>query len=227
MGQVILDFLKTNYFVVVYGITWFISVFAYKKYFDTALKYFPIIIAYTFFSELLGGVIAENENFQLIFGYQYINHNAILYNIYHLCFFLFFFFVYYNVTTIPKKKKIIKYGAGIFILVNLVNTFFQNPFIESLLYAYISGVLFLIYITLSYFKEAFQKFNFSLLKRSLLFWVSTGLLLFHSIYLPLKIIRVVDYYYYAPFRQFHLMMIVVMYLLFCFGFIVSKRGTFR
>jgi len=227
MGQVILAYLKTNYFVVVYGVTWFISVFTYRKYFDTVLKYFPIIIAYTFFSELLGGVIANNQNFQLFFDHKYINHNAILYNVYHFSFFLFFFFVYWRVTTVPIQKKILAIGGLFFILINLVNLAFENPLAKSLVYAYIFGVFFLIYTTIFYFKETLKKIKLRILKHSLLFWVSSGLLIFHAVYLPLKIVREFDYYYYAPFRQFHLIMIVVMYLIFCIGFIVSKRGAFR
>lgn len=227
MDQVILDFLTNNYFVVVYGITWLISVFAYKKYFDTVLRYFPILIAYTFFSELLGGIIAKNENFQLIFGYEHVNHNSVLYNLYHLCFFLFFTYVYWHVTENTKQKQILFYGGIVFVIVNLGNSLFQNPLVESLIVAYLFGIILLLYAVGFYFKETLMKFQLSTLRNSLLFWVSIGLFIFHITYFPLKIIREYDYYYYAPFRQFHLIMIVVMYVIFCFGFIFSKRRAFR
>lgn len=227
MDQVILNFLKNNYFVAVYGITWFISVFTYKKYFDTVLRYFPILIAYTFFSELLGGIIAKNQNFQLIFGYEHVNHNSVLYNLYHLCFFLFFNYVYWRVTENQKKKQLLVYGGIAFILVNIGNSLFQNPLVESLIAAYLFGTLLLLYAISIYFKERLKKFPLSTLKHSLLFWVSTGLLIFHATYFPLKLVREYDYYYYAPFRQFHLIMIVTMYVVFSFGFIFSKRRAFR
>ncbi|MEM6540217.1 MAG: hypothetical protein AAF634_03605, partial [Bacteroidota bacterium] len=66
------------------------SVFHYRKYFDTVLRYFPLIIAYTFFNELLGNVIRYNENFA--FRTESTDSNQIIYNIYIIIFFLFFFF---------------------------------------------------------------------------------------------------------------------------------------
>jgi len=54
MLQEFIEFIKEDYFLIVYGITWFFSVINYKKYFDTVLKYFPILIAYTFLNELFG-----------------------------------------------------------------------------------------------------------------------------------------------------------------------------
>lgn len=227
MGQAILDFIKINYFVIVYGITWLISVFTYKKYFDTLLKYFPIIIAYTFFTELLGSIIAHNNNFQLVFGYDQTNHRNVIYNIYHLCFFLFFFYVYWKSITNENHKKIIKYGSFTFILIYVLNSFIQNPILDSLVYVYIFGLVLLIFCTIVYFKKVFKEYNIDLLKYSLLFWVSSGLLLFHITYLPLKILKEFSYDLYAPFKQFHLIMIVVMYLLFSIGFIMSKRKAFR
>lgn len=228
MSQVILEFLKNNYFVVVYGITWLISVFTYKKYFDTLLKYLPIIIAYTFFTELLGSIIAYNEDFQLVFGYEKTNNRNIIYNIYHLCFFLFFFYVFWKSVSNINHKKIIKYGSFIFVFIYILNAFIQNPIINSLVYAYIYGVILLIYCVTVYFKKVFKDYNIDLLKYNLLSWVSLGLLVFHITYLPLKIVK--EFYpesYYISFRHLHLIMIVVMYVIFSIGFIVSKRKAFR
>jgi hypothetical protein len=229
MSQVIIDFISTNYFVVVYGITWLISVFMYRKYFDTVLKYFPIIISYTFFSELLGSLVINYEDIQLIFGYD--NHtfyNNLIYNIYHLSFFLFFFYVYRKSLLNASKKRIIKYGTYLFIIINLINLIIQNVLIESLVYAYLFGTILLIYCTLNYFKDVFKDNNLHILKYSLLFWVSLGLFVFHITYLPLKIFKEFYLYeLYVPLRQFHLSVIVLMYVLFSIGFVISKRRAFR
>jgi len=227
MSQVILDFLSRYYFVIIYGITWFISVYGFKKYFDTSLKYFPIIIAYTFFTELLGSLIAYNENFQLVFGYEETNHRHIIYYIYHLLFFIFFFHVYWKALTEKKQKKVIKYGAYLFVFINLTNLLFQNPLTDSLVYPYLFGVIFLIYCTVVYFIKSFKENSIGILRYSLLFWISLGLFVFHTIYLPIKIIREFYSHLYLNFRQLHLIMIVVMYIIFSIGFIVSKRRAFR
>jgi hypothetical protein len=227
MNPVILDFIGRYYFVVVYGITWFISVYAFKKYFDTSLKYFPIIIAYTFFTELLGSLIAYNEDFQLVFGYDKANHRYIIYNIYHLLFFIFFFYVYWKAITEKKTKMIIKYGAYLFVFTNFINLFFQNPLTEPLVYAYLLGVILLIYCLIMYFKNSFKENSIRILIYSLLFWVSLGLFAFHIIYFPIKIIREFYSQMYLNFRQLHLIMIVTMYVIFSIGFLVSRRRAFR
>ncbi|WP_350294057.1 hypothetical protein [uncultured Croceitalea sp.] len=228
MGEDIIDFVKVNYFVIVYGITWLISVFTYKKYFDTLLKYFPIIIAYTFFTELLGGLVANYDDFQLIFGYNQTNYRSVIYNIYHLCFFLFFFFVYWKLISNKTHKIAIKYGSYAFVFINIINCFIKDPIIFSLVYAYIFGILLLIYCILVYLKKILKEYNINLLKYNLMFWVSIGLLLFHATYLPLKIVK--EFYpesYYIAFRHLHLGMIVLMYVIFSIGFIMSKRKAFR
>ena len=227
MDQVILDFLKNNYFVIVYGITWLISVITYKMYFDSLLKYFPIIISYTFFSELLGSFVVNNKNIQLVFGLENTHYSNIIYNIYHFIFFLYFFYVFWNVISIKKQKEIIKYGSFIFFIINVINFFIQNVFTENFTYAYLFGISLLIYCTIVYFKQVFKSYTLGLLKYSLLFWVSLGLLIFHTTYLPLKILREFNYEYYAPFRQLHLLMIVLMYILFSIGFLTCKRRAFR
>ncbi len=227
MDQVILNFLKNNYFVIVYGVTWFISVFTYKKYFDSVLRYFPIIISYTFFSELLGSFVVYNKDIQLVFGYEYTHYSNIIYNIYHFIFFSYFFYVFWNTSSNRKHKKIIKLGGVIFILINIINCFIENPLVGNLVYAYLFGVLLLVYCTIIYFRKVLTEHNFGILKYSLLFWVSMGLLVFHATYLPLKICKEFFLELYIPFRQFHFLMIVIMYILFSIGFILSKRKAFR
>lgn len=226
MKQVILDFIKYDYFIIVYGITWFISLVTYRKYFETSLRYFPILISYTFFNELLGSVIKYNENIQLIFGYEGTYHTALIYNIYHLCFFLFFFKIYWKATLEIKQKNIIKYGVYTYLTIELVNLFLQDPLIKSLTYGYLFGALLLIYCILNYFKEVFKISKNKLLKFSLLFWISIGLLVFHIIYFPLKIFREFHYDLYEPFRDLHLISIVVMYTFFSIGFIKSRKRSF-
>ena len=227
MNQVILDFIENNYFVIVYGITWFISAITYKKYFDTLLKYFPIIIAYTFFNELLGGLIANNDNYQIVFEKTDTVYNYIIYNLYHFSFFLYFYILYQKVIINLIQKNYIKYGIYFFVLINIINIIFQNPLINFFIFPYLFGVIFLIYCLIIYFKQTLKTYTMDLLKYNLLFWVSLGLLVFHIIYLPLKIFREFKYELYIPFRHFHLSMIVLMYVIFSIGFIVCKRKAFR
>lgn len=228
MYDVIFDYIKTNYFVIFYGITWIIAIISYKKYFDTLLRYFPIFISFTFFVELLGSLILYYDNFQLIFDYGiYDNNTFVIYNIYNLFYFLYFYYLFWNVINNGNKKKIIKYGGGLFILINLINLSFQNVLIESLVYSYLFGTILLIYCSGIYLKKIFNENNFSIIKHNLLFWISLGLFIFHIVYLPLKIFREFNYDLYEPLRELHLSMIILMYIFFSIGFITARRNAFR
>ena len=222
-----LDLIIANYFVIIYGITWVISLISYKKYFDTYLKYFPIIIGYTFCSELLGGLVLYNDYFKFIPKELETYNRHIIYNIYHLLFFSYFFYIYLKTTFNGNRKIFIKYGILTFIITSLINSVIHNPLNHSLIYSYIFGSILLLYCTFMHLKETYKSHSFNIIKYNLLFWTSIGLFLFHITYLPLKILREFSYELYTPYRQLHLAMIVIMYLIFIFGFITNKRGAFR
>lgn len=227
MNEVV-AFLRAYYFILIYGLTLIISMFYYRKYFDTVLKYFPMVIAYTFFNELLGVLIRDFEQFQLVSEKQYAARNALIYNIYNLIFFPYFFYVYYYKIISKQKKRIIKVGIVLFAITSLVNTFLNDFNNHPQLYSYLAGVLVLILSIILYLLDL-KKHDISIPKKyNLLVWVSYGLLFFNIYYFPVKLIRNINFDFYSTYlNRSHLFMIVLMYVLFCIGFIKSKRRAFR
>ena len=63
-----LEFLRDNLSLILYGVALALSVFRYGKYFDSILKYFPILIGYTLLTEILGMLIKRKEEFVIIFS---------------------------------------------------------------------------------------------------------------------------------------------------------------
>ena len=221
-----LDFLGKNYFLFIYGITWFIAVFNYKKYFESPLKYFPIIISYTFFNELLGVLIRNYEQFQLVYsGTKDYNH--ILYNIYHVVFFSYFLHVYYVITQTRTWKKTIQFLAVVYFLVLIVNVLIQNPMVRSLLYAYLAGALFMCVLAIQHLLKHQKEYSWSASKYSLMWWVSLGLLFFFLPYIPIKIVKEFNLNAYRPLQPLHLAIIFFQYVLFSAGFIISRTRVFR
>jgi hypothetical protein len=53
-----------NAFMLSYVVVVILSIVKYAKYFDTPLKYLPIIFFYTLLTELLGGFILVNEEWR-------------------------------------------------------------------------------------------------------------------------------------------------------------------
>lgn len=87
-------FIEENYFMLFYALTLFVSLATYRKYYDTALKYFPIIIAYTLLNEILGFLIREYDDIQIIYSVNEYYQNALIFNVFDLVFYLYFYYIY-------------------------------------------------------------------------------------------------------------------------------------
>ena len=219
-----LDFLKIHYFDILYGIALVYSIIKYRYYFDSILKYFPILIGYTLLSELLGFIIRHSDNFQLVYKQGYSYYNQLIYNIFDVVFFLYFFYVFWQAVKNSKVKKFIKLGIVLFILVSIINPFTQDIVILPQMYAIITGSIVLIFCVLNYLYERREIKN-EKQKANLLFWISIGLLTFYLFYPIVISIGILDYELYQQFRlgQINRILIAAMYSCFIIGFAKTKR----
>lgn len=223
MSYEILNFFKTDGFILLYGIAFLVSLIKYRQYFDSILKYFPILIGYTFLTETLGYLIRENENFQIIYLDGFSFSNNILYNIFDIILFLYFYFVFFKTSRMSKNRTFIKYGAITFILLSIINPFLQNFILLPQIYALIVGSLVLVMSSIFYLKESNLKLIEISKNRNLLYWVSLGLLSFYTFYPMIMIIGLYYPSYITTFRPLHYLLIILMYLLFIVGFLRMKR----
>ncbi|MDT0622259.1 hypothetical protein [Croceitalea vernalis] len=226
MFQEFMEFILNRYFLIVYGITWFFSVANYKKYFDTILKYFPILIAYTFFNELLGALVIH-ERFALFSKFS--EANALVYNIYAIIFFPYFFFIYWKLIENKKYKNFVKYIAISAIAAIIINSLFFNPLIKALYFAIAYCSIVLVFCIILYELGKKTKTIGYPEKYNLLRWVSAGLIIFYSIFPVIFLIRFFNPIIWADYNlgPIQKILIIVMYLLFCIGFHLSKRRAFR
>ncbi|EAR00046.1 hypothetical protein [Maribacter sp. HTCC2170] len=220
------DFLFNNYFLAFYALALVFSLVTYKKYFDTVLKYLPILITYTLITEILGLLIRDVEEIQIVYldGYSY--YNLLIYNIFDIIFFLFFFYVFWIVLYAKRFKRLIKYGGILFIIVSLVNPFFQDFVLSPQLFASTVGSVVLIACIWFYFIQL--KSNQEIRNnRDLLFWISIGLLVFYSFYPFIFIIGHYDHGLYQELyiRQILHLLIAFMYSCFILGFLLAKRNV--
>lgn len=224
-----LEFINQSYFVIFNAIALIVSLKNYAKYFDTVLKYLPIIIAYSLINELLGYFLLYYPSFRVFLDFEDSQTNHIIYNIYDLIFFPFFYFVYWNLITNLKYKKLILKGAIIVVLGYVINSYFQNPMNYGLYYAYAIASAMLIFCIFLYFldkrdqnEKLFQHYN-------LVFWVSVGLF---TLYLFSPILMLIGYYdpsiwHDYNFQTFHHLLIILMNILFIIGFIISRKRAFQ
>lgn len=227
MTQELFNFLSEHYNIPAYLVGLIISVLCYRRYFDTELKYFPLLIAYTFFNELLGYFIRYTDGFSFFSEDKYLNANDIIYNVYSLIFFGFFYYLYWRLS--KEYKHWILYCSLFALASFVVSSFFQNPFLQSLFYANCIGSWILLLFIILYLKELRPNLEWALQKHNLMFWVSLGLGVF---YLFFPIIYLIGFLNYELWQTLHLRMvlrilIVVMYGLFIIGFIRGQRRFFN
>lgn len=228
MSESLIDFIRENYIWVVYALTLIISIGSYRKYFDTALRYFPIIIAYTLFNEVLGHLIRFSESFALFSEQGWENANDLIYNIYSPIFFGYFYFVYWKLNASAKLRQFIKWAAIVTLLAYFVNAIFYNPLKISLFYANGLASWVLLFCIILYFANR-KNWSWNHEKYNLVTWVSAGLAIFYFFF---PILFFVGYLRYELWQQYHLrtvlrILIVIMYLLFCIGFVISRRRAFK
>lgn len=204
------------------------SLIYYKKYVDTPLRYFPLLIAYTLFNEILGYFVFHYEEYSFFKELKYHWHNVIIYNIYHLFFLGYIFWLYVKLVRNPFHKQLIN---GLIILTFLsygVSLFFQDPFHSNLFYADVVGCITMILAIALHFREL-KKTSGGINRFNIMSWFGAGLLLFNC-YFPFYILNGylnAEFFITYQLRQILWVVVSVMYTLFIMGFVFSKRSAFR
>lgn len=228
MSQDFINILKDNYFLIVYGVALLVSIIKYRIYFDTVLKYLPILICYTFLNELLGALVKSNVSFSFFKDVNHSSINEVIYNIYAIVFFAFFYHVYWKIITKKEYKKKVLIAVVISFLSYLISSYFQNPIETNLFYATAVSSWVLIFCILLYFKDKRINKENIIQPKNLMFWVSLSLLVFYSIFPFLYLIGYLDYETWEKYRLLTVVriLIIAMYSILTFGFLKSARLAF-
>jgi len=213
---------SAKYFELIATITGTVYFYKYKY---SYLKYFLYLLWFTTFTEFIGPYAIEKE-FLIFFDEKGIKYNLWMYNLLEIITFMTFFYMYFK----SIKNSSYRLWIKIFIISYVVISVFNWAFIQSFILEwselpYIVGSLFLIITILFYFIELLKSEKILLFHRTLLFWISVGLLLFYTGTIPFTI--EMNGYALIPgtHKLFLIMYIlaIVMYLIFTFGFIWSKK----
>ena len=224
----LLQWIADNSYFILYSITVVVAIFRYPRYFDSPLKYFPILLTYTFLNELLGKIIYDYEDVRLVLGPIFYN-NWIIYNIYNLIFFLYFYLIFRSYIKNEQHKRWILYGIIILLITSFINLFLQDFTYEPQIYAYIVGGIILIISVILHALQLRLSTGKWFSQYNLLSWISLGLLSFYGGYIPIKIIR--QYYAYEgliehpAIRTIHIALILFMNVCFILGFLKMRRKS--
>jgi hypothetical protein len=228
MPDNLIRFLTDHFYIPLYLITWIISVIRYKRFYDTPLKYLPMLIIYTFFTEVLGYFVKYYNDFVFFSDGRYAWHNVIIYNVYQIVFFLFFFEVYRKVLHSQSLKKQIRYLSFVCVLSYIINAIVYNPLHQQMTYAHIIGSVMMVYILIIYFREKYLEDTPYPLKFNLMFWLSSGLTIFYTFFPIISIIYLLklNIGIQIYFRPILLTSIALMYGLIIIGLVTGKRKAF-
>lgn len=204
------------------------SLVTYKRFYDTPLGFFPLLIAYTFFNELLGFLVINFEAFSFFEETEYDWHNVIIYNIYSLFFYGYLYWVYYSVLKSRIHRKLVITFAVLTYTAYAISLFYQDPFHSGLFYAdCLNSILINTLIIIHYRK--LKTLNVTQpSKYNLMVWFNAGIFLFH-LYYPFYLLNGylnVDFFLTYEFRKILWAVVCVMYLLFTIGFLLNNRRMF-
>lgn len=220
-----LEYFINNYFLLLYFLAFILSLAKYRLYYDTVLKHLPIIIVYTLLSEILGLIVRDVNEIQIVYKEDYHNYNTVIFNIFDIVYYLYFLYVYRKTIDTPINRTIINYGSVLFIVACVLNLFVQNFLTEPQSFAIIVGSLFLVYAAITYLIKTNRKKQKIPQHKNLLFWISIGTLLFYTIYPFTMYILSFEYKFFTAYNLsiFHLVMIGVLYTCYILGFVFMTR----
>ncbi len=203
--------LNAYIFSVLSFITFFVGVITYNKYKNSFLKYFLYFLFYEFLTEITSYYI----------GFILNKRTFLIFNIYILIssiFFLTLFRFYIN-----KHKIYINFMLIVYLIFYVCNVLFIQKTLQTFQsYSIILESIFVVISSIILFIELLNSDDILKINRSLLFWVSIGLLLFYVGILPI-IIMANFLNYGGLFDYIILFLNVIMYSCFITGFIVSKK----
>jgi len=203
-----------------------VGILYFYKYKQTPLRYFLYLLCYITFTEFFAGYASET-GVLIFYTDENGNHYTVwFYNVLKFITFNTLYYMYYKSLITIKFKNWIKFFAFIYIGVFIFNwLFIQNFILENSESPHIIGSIFLTIIILFYFIELLKSDKIIIFHRLLLFWISIGLLLFHTGTIPFTL-KLNGYMLFPGIHKlFSIVYIlaIIMYSIFTFGFIWSKK----
>ncbi|MFK5957500.1 MAG: hypothetical protein QM495_01380 [Lutibacter sp.] len=200
-------------YIVIYVIILSVGLFHFKKYKHSfLLKMWLYFLIYSFLTECITRYIVEIYRVRTIT----LNNTWFILNV------LFYMFFYlFNIKNLVRKRLIISLSS-VFILMNIIMSFYVDYTKEYFVYSNIIGQFFIVLSIMIYFVEVLKSEIILTIQKSLIFWISLGVLIFNIGLLPVFVIgELIDWQ--GIFKYIILSMNILMAASFITGFIVSKK----
>lgn len=211
--------LTPTFFIV--SITMIISLFYYKKFNKTIYKYFIAYLFFTFIVEFLNNY----RNFYLYLTEEVLYRTNPIYNTYAVITFVFYLLFYKSLFKNKRNKLIMNLFLLLYLLFIpfdffiLKTDFYYDFFVNNIIFGAILLIVTLILFLIEIVNSEDIIFN---IKKSFIFWISIGVLLFYIGSTPI-IISSKYLEYRGLFQQIITGLNLIMYGSFIFGFIKSDK----
>lgn len=200
-------------------VTAIFAVLYFYKYKNSSLKILLPFFIYLSVNEYLGMWYSNHIN----------ANNSVIYNVYYIVEITAFLSIYKNSLQTIRAKQNLSILLLVYYFAVIINCFFATFTSEVFTNAYLLGTVFIIYAIVLYFGEILGSDKIIYIHQSLLFWISTGLLISYVPNIPFSV--VIKYYLNSPTIPYiyNLIFIITILtnLLFIIGFICSNKQTKR
>jgi len=199
----------------------------FYKYKHTFLKYFLFLLWYITLTEFSGWYVSSNRIESLLFFDQNGRlYTLWMYNLLRIFTFSTIFYIYIKSINTKRYKSLIKIFLITYLILVVINwSFIQSFIFEMSEIPKVIGSLFVTITVIFYFIELLKSEKIIIFHRVLLFWVSTGFLLYYSGTIPFAL----KWNGYMLIPGIHKLFLIntilslTMYLTFTLGFIWSKK----
>lgn len=208
------SYLYANAAVLSEGIAAFCVIVFRKNLPDKGLLIFPLILTLIFTVELGSGIFISEH------------WKPVVYNLLSIITFSGYSYIFFKHISDEKYKSIVKVLSILYLLSVLTNTWHVSIFDKSHQFSYIVGGINMILFPVMYFLSILNNSKFLNFKQDLVFWISTGLLLFYVGYMPIKLSRYFFSIHANPFfilMQVQILLVIIMNFCFILGSIWMKK----
>lgn len=228
------EFLRQNYSLLTYLVEFLaavIGIFCYKKYKNTAAKYFIYFLVYSFFVDFFGRYTVY---FKEVNAYHLIDNTIYKNNYFWFTIFwfigsmLFYSFFYYHILKNKRFKFILKYTSFTALAISIFQLIYN---FNVLYYAYINTIsitssLIVFIAIILYFVEILQTDKILNFYKSIYFYISSVLIIWWLITTPMIFYEIyfstADWNFVFLKWQIFLFANLFMYLTFTFALIYCK-----
>lgn len=214
--------------LLMYLFSFALSLITYKKYYQSALRFMPVLLLYTFATELLGAIVSRFKDISLWMNSLYDGNNWVIYHIYEFFELFYLSYIFWSFASEKWHKKTILSIACIYGACMLINPFFEPFLIGPQNFATNIEAIAIIIFTVLYFNDRRKKGKRPFGANDLLSWISLGYMLFLLYYIPYNWtiyrghIGQHNPYFWKLYNTFQTM-IIYLYGCISIGFIFTKK----